>query len=379
MSPRLLPSSARPAAFALGLAGLLSPALASQSTQQTVLPGGYEQTEGETLMFWSFSPFGSRRQLLIDTRHMSTLGGRSLTAIELRRDGGAIPLQGGSLRVEVRISHAPSRSRETSELFAQNRGPDEQLFFAGNVNLPSHSGVSPDPAPWDQSASIVLRGTRPFPLRGTTLCIETVTRAPQSQSKSANPLPFWPIDAARGVLGSVQSSGISCMPGSSSEPAYAEAAGAVTGSKIFFTLQMTKSAPAFAFLLWGLNNQSLGGLPLPLHLGPAGMPGCYLSLEPLGSILANTRPLPISGLEQASVQLPVPMDANFDGLSVHAQWMRFSPGQGGPRFTFSNGVEATVSSVSRDFGFCYVRADSVGADRGELERSRIPILRLHHE
>lgn len=365
----MIPSKLAGSALAL-LIGMSS--LAAQ-TSSTVLPDSYEQTEGETLVFWAFSPFPAQRQLLIDTRRMAPLGGRELVEIEVRRDGGNFALQGGRLRVELWLSHPASYASDASPELAANIGPDRTLFFQGFVDLPHLAGFETDPAPWG-AGSVRLPGIRPFVLKGTTLCIESRTSA--AQAGKPGQAPYWPIDAARGPIGESAVRGTSCLPGNAEQPAAAEAASALTGEKLVVTLQMPAIAPPVAFLLWGFDAQRWGATTLPLDLGPFGAPGCFLQQEIVGVESVLCERLPSAPYERASVEFPVPADPGLAGLRLYAQWMRFAS----PRATFSlsNGVEAKLAAVPRDFGYAYVVADDLSSRTGRVEHARIPILRLHH-
>ena len=356
--------------------------LRAQSTASTlVLPAGYDKAEGETLMFWSLTPFPSRRQLLIDQKIMAPLAAQELTAIELRRDGGNFDLPGGRLNITIQLSHSSRSASAASAIFSENRGSSPVTFFRGIVDVPSHAGHEKDPAPWAKGSSIELKGLRPFPLLGKTLCIETQTTAPAARSNSPN-APDWPIDAMRGPRGSVDiRRGNSCLPGNAEVPASVDMAESVIGGQLAFRLQMPVLAPqqavGQAFLLWGFDGSRFGALELPLDLGSFGAPGCFLQQEVVGVVGTPTRRLPQSSIELAEIVFPTPRDRGAIGLDIHAQWLRF--GSRSPRgsYSLSNGVRATLGEVPSGFGYAVVATDNMSNVSGRIERARIPILRLH--
>ncbi len=76
------------------------------------------------------------------------------------------------------------------------------------------------------------------------------------------------------------------------------------------------SSGATAFMMVGASNTTFAGLPLPLDLGFAGLPGCLLyqdlGLEGAGATVST-------GATTASYSLPIPTSYAFTGLTVYLQ------------------------------------------------------------
>ena len=97
--------------------------------------------------------------------------------------------------------------------------------------------------------------------------------------------------------------------------AAAPASAPVLGSTFVSDLGAISSG-ATAFMMVGGSNTTFAGLPLPLDLGFAGLPGCFLyqdlSLEGAGAVVST-------GATTASYSLPIPTSYSFTGLKVYLQ------------------------------------------------------------
>jgi hypothetical protein len=78
-----------------------------------------------------------------------------------------------------------------------------------------------------------------------------------------------------------------------------------------------------AFLALGLSATSMGATPLPLDLGPHGMPGCFLRVSPDCVVSMTTTGPAAKG--RSSYALPIPNVPALAGANLFAQWIVFEP------------------------------------------------------
>lgn len=76
-----------------------------------------------------------------------------------------------------------------------------------------------------------------------------------------------------------------------------------------------------SFVSLGIDNLTLGGLPLPLGLGSVGAPGCWLWHDSL----AVSAGIPTGPTGSASLVLGVPNSAALIGARLYATWFNFDP------------------------------------------------------
>ena len=73
-------------------------------------------------------------------------------------------------------------------------------------------------------------------------------------------------------------------------------------------------------LSMGFDDQTYNGSPLPLPLGPFGMPACLLNIAPQASVLATAT------AGTATVQIPIPNAAYLVGTVFYQQVFSPAPG-----------------------------------------------------
>ena len=131
------------------------------------------------------------------------------------------------------------------------------------------------------------------------------------------------IDLFSGAPIGVDSFGSACPTDGGTLPRIGATGTADIGES--YQLHLSRVAPGLIGLLGvGVSNTSWLGVPLPLDLGPVGMPGCELSVAPTTVIPAVTLPTgPAEGA--ATVALPIPDEATLIGASVYAQWFVMNP------------------------------------------------------
>lgn len=140
------------------------------------------------------------------------------------------------------------------------------------------------------------------------------------------------------VQPSVASFGVGCT-GSFGTPSLVSTSGSFPYVNESFSMVITPaggSAFQQAIGLIGLSDQSLGGLPLPLDLGPIGFVGCslYVSAD-------ATQNLPSFG-GAASWMVPFPNDVGLAGAQIFFQGVVLDPGGPSGGAAFSNALAATI-------------------------------------
>jgi hypothetical protein len=129
--------------------------------------------------------------------------------------------------------------------------------------------------------------------------------------------------------------------GSADIPALAPVTGSLPRSGQNFAVELTNLPPAggvgFALLAMGLGNTTWSGLPLPLDLGPYGMPTCLAYIRVDGTVLLSHS----TGTASHGMTIPT----GFDGVKFYQQGFAIDPQAGNPiGATVSNAGEAVIGS-----------------------------------
>jgi hypothetical protein len=91
----------------------------------------------------------------------------------------------------------------------------------------------------------------------------------------------------------------------------------------------------------GCSRSLAGGVtPLPLALGPWGMPGCVLLTDPVASLFRFA-----DATGSATNQFPVPTAPGLLGAWIYTQVAMVSPGSNAAGFVFANGVEHRLGGL----------------------------------
>ena len=122
-------------------------------------------------------------------------------------------------------------------------------------------------------------------------------------------------------------------------PTNLTAGGAPTsGGNAAFALHLADALPNAACLgVLGLSNTVWGGVPLPLGLGPFGIPGCHLLVSP-DAVLA----LATNAAGRSVLRLPVPPVPALAGTSIYVQWYVVDPGPTLTPGAMSRGLQVVI-------------------------------------
>ena len=276
--------------------------------------------------------------------------GTTVTQIALRRDAsygaqGYAALQ-GSLRVRMgRAVAAPDGIQDVR--FARLwQGAPTTVYDAPNGTF--SSPAAPPPVGGAPPFSIVVPLQRPFQWQGGPLAIEFLYTPTAGTS-------LWRVDAVATPrsAGSFRSLGPGCGGSNGYRgQQYVLTETAVPGGQMQVVVEgaVRPVAPGslqdVAIHVLGASGTAIGGVPLPLDLGPLlGTPsGCLLRNDALATLtvpLANPSLL----FGRASNQVAVPATPAIAGAQVFSQWLLFDLALSAPfRATVSDGIEITVGS-----------------------------------
>ena len=345
----------------------------SLGAQALVLPPTTDAIEGNAAESWLAGPFTARRQLILDAAWLHALAGRDLSALSVRRNqGSAEVMDAGALHVELRFAPAAVAPADARSDFAANRQTPGTLVFAGRVEFPAAPPAPATPAPWLAPFAVTIPFSVPFRYQTGPLVIETMTRPLGS---AAN--PWWSLDAVVGATtGEVAGVGRSCLTGVHDPSAGAELRTMVVGASASLWLR-GMAAPTPAFCLLGGDDRSFQGVPLPLDLTVAGLPGCTLYNDIVAMVPALSTPWRGGRGGLAMVTVPLPADPNLAGAVLFSQWLVPPIGNGGS-IELSNGVRATIGIRPPEPGAAWVESVGVAPTVPRVLHDRCPVVRLHY-
>jgi hypothetical protein len=276
-----------------------------------VLPGSHAASEGTTS---TNVPFGRSTAVRVQAVYDPMLfpaGPRTITAIAFRLDGDATA-EGKQVECEIRMSTAALPLVATSASFGGNRGVDEVVVLPRQVlSLPGHAAAA-TPSPFLPAIALAV----PFVhdrLAGALL-VEVVVFAqtPGTYSLDATFVCTSPEVAvgppacqpAQGLPLRLQSATTQVMWG---RPWLVRALDAAPGGLVLLALGQSETGT------WN-------GAPLPVDLGPAGAPLCFVSIDVVDTFFQVAQ-----GDGTATFAFAVPNEPGLVG-----QWVRFQAATVGP-------------------------------------------------
>lgn len=336
------------------LAMVAALALASGAQAQYVWPPQQAAAAGNAVMNAPFRTVAgaptakTRCMVVLDAAAVPFPVGTTVTQVALRRDAsygaqGYGALQ-GSLRVRMgRAAAAPDAL--TDVRFARIwQGAPTLVYDAptGNFTAPA----APAPVGGAAPFTVVVPFQRPFTWQGGPLAIEFLYTPAAGAS-------MWRVDAVASPRssGSFRSLGPGCTGSNGYRgQQYVLTETAVPGGQMQIVVEgAVRPVPAgtlqdVAIHVLGASGTTIGGLPLPVDLGPLlGMPsGCLLRNDALATL---TVPLgnPSLLFGRATSLVGVPATAAIAGARIHSQWLLFDLALSSPfRATVSDGIEITV-------------------------------------
>lgn len=278
---------------------------------QLVLPQSHATVDGTTA---TNVPFGRSTPVRVQQVYdpMLFAGPGTITAIALRLDGDATaaPKQ---VDCEIRMSTSPLPLVALSATFAQNRGADETVVLARQLLLLPGNAVPATPSPFQ--APIALSAPFPYDPQAGALMVEIVVfgQPPGSYSLDAT----FVCDSPELAVGPP-----SCPPAHGLPLRVESATTQVLWGRPWLARALDAAPGAPVVLALGAADVgSWNGAPLPVDLGPAGAPGCYVSIDIVDTFFELAL-----GDGTATFAFSVPNQPALVGEMIRFQAAAFGPG-----------------------------------------------------
>lgn len=352
-------------------AALLASATLAQTPQFTTAPAAHSTTDAISYEWFAGASRPLRQQTLVGPSHLQGMLGRTITAIELRRNAANEVYQGGTANLTVTLSIAPHGPLQASHLYQQNRGPTPILAFSGSVTLPTSPATQSQTVAWSPANTVRIPLQTPFLYQGGTLLVDI-----EGQPIAGQNANWWMADAAfEDLKGSTAQLGAGCglYGGQNHEWSHVATRTLLPGAPARFWAHGTPNGLGFA--VFGLPS------PLPIPLSQFGIPtpNCNLHLLP-ALILASTvavfepeaSPLLAAFGGIAETRLKLPAATWLFGFSLATQWFDLA------QMASSNAIQWTVASAIPSLDMALVEGDpnEVG---GEVTVHLAHVLRFEHQ
>lgn len=339
-------------------------------TAQTyeVVPAAYTANDAISFNWVAGASKNVRQQTLVGATHLSSMVGRSIVAIELRRSAKNEAFAGGSSSLDVKLSISPNAPLDCSSTYANNPGPAPINVFNGTVTFPTSPPVIGPSVSWTTNNVVRIPFTTPFPYSGGTLCIDVIGSPIAGQEVN-----WWMADAEfEDLPGSTNDLGGGCgnYGGPTSQWANVQRRSLVAGGTARMFAYGTPNGLAIA----AIGQKSAVGTPLSL-LGFNSPPGCELFLSTLDMlevrIFAPDTQTPWRG-GRADVELKIPGIAAALGLSLTTQWLDWT------QSTSSNAIEWTIAPAIPSLDMALVDGDPQEAT-GNVTVHLAHVIRFEHQ
>jgi hypothetical protein len=306
--------------------------LAAQST--AVVPAAHASSDAVRMLMVPGGAMDLRQQTIIGAAHLQGLVGRTLTAIEFRRDASGNTHQGGAAQLTVRLSSATRPPLEVASAFADNAGTSVEVF-QGTIQFPTSPPAAGPVVPWTAANTVRIAFTTPYSYAGGPLCLD-ITGSPVA----GQAVTWWPVDAECEALAATTTDlggGCGAYGGANHEGAYVTPGSLVPGGHAHLFAHGTP----FGLAIAAIGQRSPVGVPMSL-LGFASPAGCDLHLATIDVLLAAVfvpDPHPMLALAggRADVELKIPAIPQALGFTATAQWFDWSAS------TTSNAIEWTIA------------------------------------
>lgn len=341
---------------------LIATTIPAQS-QFTVVPPAAATTDAVGQLWLPGAGGALRQQDIVGASLLQGMVGRTLTALEFRRNTQDTNFQCASFHLTVTLSISPNEPLSTSNVFADNVGPNPVQVFSGPQQVPASPATTTLPG-WTPDNILRVEFTTPFQYLGGTLCVDMVGIPSPGHTGV-----WWPADAEVDLAtGTVTDLGGGCGThgGSHHRWAAAEARSLVPGSLgRFFAF-----GPLGSFAVLAFGSEFAAGWPLAMVL-PAAPPGCTMFVDvPIAlALLPFEDDSPGDG--RADFLLRIPNTPTITGASLTAQWVEWS------QPASSNAITWTVGGVP---GINMAHVDGGATDPiGELFVFLSHVMRFEHD
>lgn len=350
---------------------LLATTLLAQAPQYQVVPAAYATTDAISYEWLAGASRALRQQTLVGASHLQALVGRSITALEFRRNAANEVYQGGVADLTVSLSIAPHGPLGASMTYAENVGSNPVQVFSGLVTLPTSPATTGPAVGWTAANTVRIALQTPFVYQGGTLLVD-VTGQPIA-GQNAN---WWMADAEfEDLKGSISPIGGGCglYGGANHEWSHVAARTLLPGAHARFWAYGTPNG--LGFVVFGAPSPT----PIPLWSFGIPTPGCELHLQP-GLILATTvavfeaqsSPYVAAFGGIAETRLKLPAAPWLFGFSLATQWFDLA------QMATSNAIQWTVASAIPALDMALVEGSPTEAT-GEVSVHLAHVLRFEFQ
>lgn len=329
----------------------MSLAITSVAAQQfTVVPAIRTNSEATAFGWIPGASRGLRQQTLIGSSHLTSLIGKTITAIQLRRNNENEAFQGGQASIAARLTTSPLAPLECSSNFEANAGVPG---VPGASLIPSSVTVTLHPSPvpsgsigWTQNNRVDIPLMTPFTYQGGTLCVDLVGTPITGQNTN-----WWMADLElEDISGTTIDLGGGCGT-YGNQWSQVDHRTLLPGANARFTANGTPNGPALA----AFGSANTFGIPLSSIGLPSG-PGCDIWLSTITTMISATfevsqHPLSGSLSGTAAVQFKVPNTPAVFGFTMATQWVDLA------QLATSNAVEWTIATAAPTLEMAIIDGD----------------------
>jgi hypothetical protein len=334
----------RSTSFLIAATAIATTAVA-QTPQFTVVPNTHTTTDAPSMLWLPGAGTPLRMQEIISANLLQGLVGKTITAMEFRRNAHANSFAGGAVDLALTLSISPNAPLDAATTFAANVGPAPSQVFVGQLQLPASPGTT-TPS-WTPANLLRIPFQTPFVYQGGNLCVDLL-----GTPVAGNNTNWWPADAVYSyATGTVVDLGGGC--GSHGGPlhrwSFAEAKTIVPGGNA----QFRAIGPQNSFGLVVFGTDDVAGWPLSIVLPLADLT-CRMHVS--APLEVDVRLfLPNGQLNpSASYALPIPTSPNLTGASLTTQWVEWS------QPASSNALQWTIGGIP-DIEMVHVSAHATEA------------------
>lgn len=311
----------------------------AQNPQFTVVPAAYATVDAPGMLWVPGASKALRQQQILNASLLQGMIGKSLTALEFRRNAEAEAFQAGALSLTVSLSITTNSAQSTSSTFAHNIGASPVQVFSGQLQLPA-SPATTTPG-WTAANTLRIPFQSSFDYQGGNLCIDILGSPLAGQAAG-----WWPCDADQAsVTSTVVDLGGGC--GAYGGPLHrwstAEARTLVPGGEgSFFAF-----GPLASFGIVAFGTEYPVGWPLAMAL-PAAPPSCTMFVEePLAlAVVMFADDAPAD--PRADYLLRIPNTPSITGASLTTQWVEWTQQASSNALTWTVGSAPTIQMAHVD-------------------------------
>ncbi len=338
--------------------------------QHLVVPSSCETSEGMGQFHVAGVGQDVRQQILVGASHLTGLVGRSISALEFRRNGDATAFGGGVANITMSLSITGLQPLQCSQSFAANVGPTPVQVFSGQVAIPASSGIGTGPASWSANQVVRIGFSTPFAYTGGTLCVEIVGSPVVGQVAG-----WWAADAcAENLSGVTVDLGGGCGPygGAQHRWSFVTPRSLLPGAYAQFSAHGT---PGW-FGVLAIGDGSPIGVPLSIT-GLNAAAGCNIHLASLLGLEVVQFPAAASADDSAFgtrgvVELKLPGTTAAFGIHLATQWVDLAT------MSTSNAIDWTIAQSVPTIDMAVVDGHPL-EPVGDVSVRRAHVLRFEHD